>query len=178
MQNLGHFEFGLNRRPINFGDTELTLEIKQLLDEESITGYIKYWNMIYTYIGEILNDNNLKQNLLLVDYDKFCSKPATVLKSIYAFCDLDVEESTIEKQAFHFTYRSFGYFYLGLTRLMRDWLPLLFAQIFFIFIFNRYGPVGISHSIVAKRKESPAAYCCSNFEDGSKDPEEGEYCNH
>ena len=99
MQNLRHFEFGLDRRPINFGDTEHTLEIKQLLDEESIMGYVKYWNMIYTYVNELINDNAIKQNLLLVDYDKFCSNPMDILKTIYDFCNLNIDKSTIEEQA-------------------------------------------------------------------------------
>jgi len=99
MQNLGHFEFGLDRRPINFGNTDQALEIKQLLDEESITGYIKYWNMIYEYVSGLVNKNTSEQNLLLVDYDKFCENPITMLKSIYDFCEIDIEKSTIEKQA-------------------------------------------------------------------------------
>ena len=99
MQNLGHFEFGIDRRPINFSNSEQTLEIVKLLADENILGYVKYWNTIYSYVNDLLADKELKNNLLLVNYDSFCSNPHTILKKLYEFCELDVEGSVLTEQS-------------------------------------------------------------------------------
>lgn len=99
MQNLGHFEFGLDRRPINFGDTKKTMEIQKLLDDENILGYAKYWAVIYSYVIKLIKDSSVNRNIILIDYDTFCANPSTTLKKIYKHCELDIKESKLIEQA-------------------------------------------------------------------------------
>ena len=91
MQNLGHFEFGLDRRPINFGSTKQISEIQKLLNEENILGLAKYWVIIYSYVLKLLDDISVNQNLLLIDYDDFCKNPLDTLTKLYQFCGLEIK---------------------------------------------------------------------------------------
>lgn len=100
MQTLGHFEFGLDRRPINFGNSKITSEIQSHLNNnENIIGLAKYWSSVYSYVADLLEEKQLARKILLIDYDKFCQKPAEILDSIYSKCDLFIDKTIIEEQA-------------------------------------------------------------------------------
>jgi len=100
MQTLGHFEFGLDRRPINFGNSEITSEIQNHLNNgENIIGLAKYWSVLHSYVADLLENEKLNTNIFLIDYDDFCKKPLNTLRNLYAHCDLTMDESTIANQA-------------------------------------------------------------------------------
>ena len=100
MQNLGHFEFGLDRRPLNFGNTELTSEIQSLLNnEENILGLAKYWSVIYSYVIELMEDEDINKNIIIIDFDKFCINPFDTLQYLYDHCNLYLEKSIVSEQA-------------------------------------------------------------------------------
>ena len=100
MQTLGHFEFGLDRRPINFGNSETTSEIQNHLNNnENVMGLAKYWSSVYSYVADLLEDKQLARNILLIDYDEFCQKPFEILYSIYSKCELIVDKTIIKEQA-------------------------------------------------------------------------------
>jgi len=100
MKNLGHFEFGLDRRPINFGNTESTIEIQTLLNNnENVLGLANYWSEVYSYVFELLKDEKLNKNIILIDYDKFCQYPLATLNKLYMHCELDIDKSRINEQA-------------------------------------------------------------------------------
>ena len=100
MQTLGHFEFGLDRRPINFGNADVTSEIQNHLNnDENVIGLAKYWSVLYSYVADLLENEKLNTNIILVDYDGFCKKPLDTLQNLYAHCDLTMDESTLVNQA-------------------------------------------------------------------------------
>ena len=55
MQRSGHFEFGLDRRPMNLGDAN---RVRQILESwaggDEIRGLARYWDMVYDYLDRLL----------------------------------------------------------------------------------------------------------------------------
>lgn len=101
MRRSGHFEFGLDRRPIHFGSDDVADEIQRLWSEnKEVEGWAKYWRCVYSYLADLIeNDQNINNNTFIVDYNFFCENPIEILKRIYAFLDLDVNNNFFQKQS-------------------------------------------------------------------------------
>lgn len=101
MRRAGHFEFGLDRRPINTGDSERTDLVRRLWqDGEEVRGWALYWADIHQYVaGALSRSPALRAATLVVSYETLCSSPAAMLKKIYEHCDLAVDGSVIDQQA-------------------------------------------------------------------------------
>lgn len=101
MQRAGHFEFGLDRRPVNFGDGESIIRIKKLWQEgHEVRGWAAYWSSAYSYIASLYEKNkSLAARMLVVSYEEFCKAPADALRKIYHHCELDVKDEVLQKQA-------------------------------------------------------------------------------
>lgn len=97
LRQTGHFEFGLDRRPINTGDAAQTAEILRLWSEgEELRGWARYWNQIYGYVAERLQDNErLRQAALVVRYEHLCTSGEAVVRSVLQHCRLSADESLI-----------------------------------------------------------------------------------
>jgi hypothetical protein len=97
LRQTGHFEFGLDRRPINTGDAARTAEILQLWrDGEELRGWARYWNQIYGYVAERLQRNErLREAALVVRYEHLCESSDTVVRSVLQHCRLTADESLI-----------------------------------------------------------------------------------
>ncbi len=88
MRRHGHYEFGLDFRPINFGDAETI--IKEWRAENFIKAYAIYWAQTHEFIHKTLQENpGLKKQCLIVKYDEFCTQPAEMIKTILDFCGLE-----------------------------------------------------------------------------------------
>lgn len=74
MRWLGHFEFGGDHRPFDFGNG-----IENLLsyDPSTLEHWLIHWTLVYEWI---LEQENL--NLLLFDYDAFCKAPKSTLERL------------------------------------------------------------------------------------------------
>ncbi len=101
MRRSGHFEFGLDRRPTNFGDAETARRIQTLWqDGREIEGTALYWASVYGFVANLLgNDRVLAGQTLLVHYDDLCAEPDATLDRLYRHCGLDVPETTRRAQA-------------------------------------------------------------------------------
>jgi hypothetical protein len=101
MRRSGHFEFGLDRRPLNLGDGEIAAQIQVLWNEgEDIRGLARYWAYVYGYVADLLEgDEALARRTLLVRYEDFCDSPEEDLANIHAHCELEIDYRTIERQA-------------------------------------------------------------------------------
>ncbi len=100
MQNSGHFEFGLDRRPINFGNAEVISEIQKCWESgDEIRGWALYWSSVYSYVADLLENERLLSKIILVDYDELCENPFETLDFIYGKCELNVDISLIMEQA-------------------------------------------------------------------------------
>jgi hypothetical protein len=81
----GHFEFGLDRRPINPGDDEA---IAGILDcwqcGKEARGWARYWALIYRHIANTLAGARFAGRCLLVRHEDLCDRAVETLARI---CD-------------------------------------------------------------------------------------------
>jgi hypothetical protein len=97
LRQTGHFEFGLDRRPINTGDGVRTAEILRLWrDGEELRGWARYWSQVYGYVAERLQANErLREAALVVRYEDLCASAETVVRSVLNHCRVAADEPTI-----------------------------------------------------------------------------------
>ncbi len=101
MRRVGHFEFGLDLRPINTGDTALTQEIQALIaSNQPVRGWALYWSAVYDYARRCLEaDPALAAATQIVRYEAMCASPAAMLQTIADHCGLAPGEDFIAKEA-------------------------------------------------------------------------------
>jgi hypothetical protein len=101
MKRSGHFEFGLDRRPINLGDTALVRSILSLWKSgEEVRGWARYWNMVHEYLARLLADNaEVRAAALVVRYEENCDTPRETLGTMLDHCHLPEAERIIEQYA-------------------------------------------------------------------------------
>jgi len=102
MRRVGHFEFGLDLRPINFGDLDAVTRVQKLwASGQHVRGWAAYWASAYSFIADLFDkdDKSLARRMLIVHYRNFCAAPAAVLRRVYHHCELEVERRVFEEQA-------------------------------------------------------------------------------
>lgn len=101
MQRMGHYEFGLDRRPINFGDKGEALEIVELWNKgEEVRGWARYWSSAYRFIGRLLRENHaLGRASLIVRYEELCQDPEKSLNCIFDHCQLEIDQGILNDLA-------------------------------------------------------------------------------
>ena len=97
MQRVGHFEFGLDRRPINVGDTAVIEEIQSLWNSgEDVRGWARYWSHIYGWILDELEQNDaIRDAAMLVRFEDLCDDPHDVLQRLLTHAGLE-DEGVVE----------------------------------------------------------------------------------
>lgn len=90
MSRSGHFEFGLDRRPINCGNTDVTRKILELWSaDHEVEGWALYWKDVYGYVADVLeSDAALRRATMVVNYRTLCDRPAHVMRAVLAHCEL------------------------------------------------------------------------------------------
>lgn len=98
LRRVGHFEFGLDRRPINPGDTEATEKIEALwANGQEIEGWAHYWALIHKAVADQLDaDLTLAQATRVVRYESLCSDSMRVLAGFHDHCDLEIDDATLQ----------------------------------------------------------------------------------
>jgi hypothetical protein len=89
MQRVGHFEFGIDRRPLNVGtnDAEQVADLWQ--QGEEVRGTARYWASIYGWFADRLHsDPQLADSVLVIRYEDLCSDPQQVLDRLVQHCGL------------------------------------------------------------------------------------------
>ncbi|HRK62375.1 MAG TPA: sulfotransferase [Candidatus Omnitrophota bacterium] len=101
MRRSGHFEFGLDRRPMNFGSYEETKAVSDYWDAgNDAAGWAAQWTCVYAHFLKLIDENSdIKKACAVVDYDKLCEAPKDVLRKIYDFAELRASESELNQQA-------------------------------------------------------------------------------
>lgn len=91
MQRVGHFEFGLDLRWINVGNTSIISEIETLWKQgEEVRGWARYWAMIYHFLADQLAARpQLQHAAKVVRYEQLCDSPQETLTAILDHCELD-----------------------------------------------------------------------------------------
>jgi Sulfotransferase family len=97
LNRVGHFEFGLNRRPIHAGNRERLERIAALWGHgDEVAGWAHYWAYIHDYLADCLEaDRHLRQVAKIVHYEALCATPQEGLRAIFAHCGLPVGEEML-----------------------------------------------------------------------------------
>jgi hypothetical protein len=101
MRRSGHFEFGLDRRPINLGDGARARRIRQAWAAgEEVRGLAMYWDMVYGYLADLLaSDAALREAALVVRFESLCADPQDTLRAVLGHCALPDADSVVERHA-------------------------------------------------------------------------------
>jgi len=75
MERIGHFDFGLNLKPINFNNW---LDDRRNVDYLNINIWLEYWINTYSFL---LKSKTL--NIMFFNYDKFTLNPQTHLEKLF-----------------------------------------------------------------------------------------------
>lgn len=96
---VGHFEFGPNRIPINTGNTgDIDRIINLWRSGEEVRGWAAYWSLIYSMVSNMCNNHpDVEKATLIVRYEDLCSNPFDWFERIFQHCNLEIEQSNIDK---------------------------------------------------------------------------------
>ncbi len=101
MQRVGHFEFGLDRRPVNTGDSAATAEIHELLQAgRDVQGLARYWAGLHGFLLDQLESSaTLRAATLVLRYEDLCRAPGETLGKLLDHCRLEPVPGLIERLA-------------------------------------------------------------------------------
>ena len=95
MRRAGHFEFGLDRRPINAGDDDAVQEITALwAGGDEVAGWARYWAHVYGHVADRLDaDAGLRGATLIVRYEDLCDAPTATMARLFDHCGLPASDA-------------------------------------------------------------------------------------
>lgn len=96
MRRVGHFEFGLDLRPIHVGDDAAAAEIAELLARERwVPAFARYWALLHGFLLDRLGaDPDLAARTLIVRYEDLCDRAAETLERVFAHVELPLDAET------------------------------------------------------------------------------------
>jgi hypothetical protein len=109
MRRVGHYEFGLDRRPINAGDTAQVAAIMALWERgEEVEGWARYWSHVYGYVADRLDANlHLRDASLVVWFEALCRAPGETIRTILDHCQLRAPDAWVERRAARIRFPSY-----------------------------------------------------------------------
>jgi hypothetical protein len=101
MQRSGHFEFGLDRRPLNLADTEQTRQIlRAWAAGDEVRGLALSWNEVYGHLADLLaSDAGVRAAALVARFESLCHSPSETLRAVFSHCALPDPENVIAHHA-------------------------------------------------------------------------------
>lgn len=101
LRRVGHYEFGLDRVPINTGDQARTKQIMQLWSEgKEVAGWAHYWDDLYGYVIRRMEENPaLREAVHLVVFEDLCADPHGLLGKLFSHCGLQVNADALRAAA-------------------------------------------------------------------------------
>ncbi len=101
MQRVGHFEFGLDRRPVNTGNGTATAEIQELWRAgREVQGVARYWAELHRFLlDQIEGSPALRAATLILRYEDLCRSPERTLGRLLGHCRLEPVPGLIERLA-------------------------------------------------------------------------------
>lgn len=99
MRRVGHFEFGLDRRPINVGDRAAADQVILLWESgNEVEGWARYWSQIYGFVADRLDANpQLRDASLIVRFEDMCRATEQTIRSIFKHCDVHDAETLVAR---------------------------------------------------------------------------------
>ena len=94
MRAFGHFEFGLDRRVINFGDSAAVSAVERLwIGGEEVRGWARYWSHVYGFLAQRLAANEaLRRATLVIRFEDLCWRPEETVCRLAEHCQLPDDE--------------------------------------------------------------------------------------
>lgn len=101
LRRIGHFEFGVDRRPINPGAPQAVADVQALWAAgEEVAGWAAYWALLHGYVADLLaSDPALAAATRVVRYEALCAAPVATLTDVFEFCGLPAEPAWVESIA-------------------------------------------------------------------------------
>jgi hypothetical protein len=101
MRQVGHFEFGLDRRPINAGDAAAVARTVAAWERgDEVEGWARYWDHVHRYLADRLDANaDLKATAQVVRFEDMCREPRATIRSVLTHCRLEATDSWIDERA-------------------------------------------------------------------------------
>jgi hypothetical protein len=90
MRRSGHFEFGLDRRPLNLGDRDRVQQIVEALTGgDEARGLALYWDMVYGHLWRVRDaDPAVRGRSFIVRFEDVATAPGTTLRAALRHCEL------------------------------------------------------------------------------------------
>ncbi|MDH5510184.1 MAG: sulfotransferase [Nitrospinota bacterium] len=90
MRQGGHFEFGADLRPINFGGPNLCQAMLSEDRKVCVEGWATYWSQVHDHIRALLDsDEDIKSRTMVVRFEDKCQSPEKTIKDYLSFLDLE-----------------------------------------------------------------------------------------
>lgn len=101
MRRLGHFEFGMDRRPVHTGDDKLVATIRSAWQREhDAEGYALSWNSVYGHVAWLLaTDPLVRDAILVVRHEDLCAEPESTLQRVLEHCGLPFDPILVDRLA-------------------------------------------------------------------------------
>jgi hypothetical protein len=101
MRRSGHFEFGLDRRPMNLGSHDRVRQIQRdWAAGDEVRGLARYWDMVYEHLARLLaSDAQVRTAALVVRFEALCEAPAETLRAVLGHCQLPEVEAVVARYA-------------------------------------------------------------------------------
>ena len=100
MRRVGHFEFGLDRRPISFGDAARVQEVERSWARGGVRGWALYWAMVHDHVADRLQESPaLRAASLVVRHEALCANPAETLAGVFRHCGLPLSPERLASLA-------------------------------------------------------------------------------
>jgi hypothetical protein len=101
MRRTGHFEFGLDRRPMHLGDPE---RVRRVADAwaagDEIRGLARYWDLVYRYLADLIAaDDRVRAAVRVVRFEDICAAPAETIRDALEHCGLADADAAARDQA-------------------------------------------------------------------------------
>lgn len=97
MRRVGHFEFGLDRRPVNAGDDDAIAAIDRAWAAgREVEGWARYWAHLHGHVADRLAaDAGLREASLVVRFEDVCNLPHETIRGVFDHCRLDLSAETL-----------------------------------------------------------------------------------
>ncbi len=101
LKRVGEFELGLDRRPINTGNTERTQVVYRAWRRgEEIRGWAIYWSQIYGYLADVLEKSPaVRAASILIPFEDLCTEPKLNVQNLFGHCGFSTKDHNIKAAA-------------------------------------------------------------------------------
>jgi len=100
MRRIGHFEFGLDRRPINVADGTMPAILGAFDSGQEVRGWALYWASLHNWLADRLEaEAELRQAVQVVRFEDLCQESEPTLGKLFDHCSLADSDALIAEAA-------------------------------------------------------------------------------